>query len=149
MVVPVMMYIPSHLGEQRAPPPTSVDGKYVAQHLGTALTLALAEIVEKRPWDPIEYLGQWLYKYQKNLDEVAKVRMKRSWMLLNNQMQGPKSSRAFIVTKSNVTNQSISGPKPEPNTYLVKLKPKAELDASSQILTPKQRALGIYSHCQI
>jgi len=116
-----MMYIPSHLSEQRAPPPTSVDGKYVAQHLGTALTLALAEIVEKRPWDPIEYLGQWLYKYQKNLDEVAKVRMKRSWMLLIkckaqnrvgcllqqsqmlliSQLQAPNQSRTLILSNSN------------------------------------------------
>ena len=61
---------------------------------------------------------------------------------VTNQMQGPKQSRVFIATKSNVTNQSTSGPKPEPNTYLVKLKPKAELDVSSQILTPKQKALG-------
>ncbi|KAL8594107.1 hypothetical protein ACOMHN_000819 [Nucella lapillus] len=47
----------------RAPPPSSEDGKYIAQHLGQALTLALAEIVRKQPADPIEYLGHWLYHY--------------------------------------------------------------------------------------
>ncbi|KAK7110035.1 serine/threonine-protein phosphatase 6 regulatory ankyrin repeat subunit B-like [Littorina saxatilis] len=69
-VKPVEMYIPKP-DNQRLPPPSTIDGKYVAQHLGTALTQALAEIVEKKPWDPIEYLGQWLYKYRHTLDEAA------------------------------------------------------------------------------
>ena len=50
------------------PPPTTIDGKYVADHLGNALTLALSDISERRPWDPIEYLANWLYKYQANID---------------------------------------------------------------------------------
>nr|KAG5709420.1 hypothetical protein BaRGS_029269 [Batillaria attramentaria] len=68
-VQPVSLYVPE-VKRERVPPPTTVDGKYVAEHLGTALTLALAEIAERRPWDPIEYLGHWLYKYRKNLDEM-------------------------------------------------------------------------------
>ncbi|KAJ8313919.1 hypothetical protein KUTeg_008480 [Tegillarca granosa] len=60
------MYISTEFKKQDVPPPTTVDGKYVAEHLGTALTLALAEIAERRPWDPIEYLGQWLHKYGEN-----------------------------------------------------------------------------------
>jgi len=71
-VTPVEMYVPKS-PPARSPPPTSVDGKYVAQHLGTALTLALAEIAEKRPRDPIEYLGEWLYKYRQTLDENNQV----------------------------------------------------------------------------
>ncbi|XP_048754056.2 uncharacterized protein LOC125665462 [Ostrea edulis] len=64
------MYISTGLKTKRVPPPTTVDGRYVAEHLGTALTLALAEIAECRPWDPIEYLGQWLYKYRENRNHI-------------------------------------------------------------------------------
>ena len=73
-VIPISMYVPNPY-RPRVPPPATVDGRYIAQHMGTALTLALTEIAEKRPWDPIEYLSQWLYKYHKNLDEIAQVRM--------------------------------------------------------------------------
>ncbi|KAK3109002.1 hypothetical protein FSP39_020707 [Pinctada imbricata] len=62
-------YIPGQT-QSRVPPPTTIDGKYVATHLGTALTLALSEIAERRPWDPIEYLGQWLYKYRNTMDYI-------------------------------------------------------------------------------
>lgn len=67
------MYISTNLKTKRVPPPTTIDGKYVAEHLGTALTLALAEIADCRPWDPIEYLGQWLYKYRENRNYIEKV----------------------------------------------------------------------------
>jgi hypothetical protein len=67
------MYIATGLKTKRVPPPTTVDGRYVAEHLGTALTLALAEIAECRPWDPIEYLGQWLYKYHENMKYINQV----------------------------------------------------------------------------
>lgn len=66
------MYISTNLKTKRVPPPTTIDGKYVAEHLGTALTLALAEIADCRPWDPIEYLGQWLYKYRENRNYIEK-----------------------------------------------------------------------------
>ncbi|XP_050418573.2 FK506-binding protein 5 [Patella vulgata] len=66
---PIQMYISTDIYEKKdVPPPATVDGRYIARHLGTALTSALAEIAECRPWDPIEYLGHWLIKYRKNLD---------------------------------------------------------------------------------
>lgn len=75
------MYISTNLKTKRVPPPTTIDGKYVAEHLGTALTLALAEIADCRPWDPIEYLGQWLYKYRENRNYIEKVRASLSLSL--------------------------------------------------------------------
>ncbi|CAH1789799.1 unnamed protein product [Owenia fusiformis] len=47
-------------------PPETIDGKYVSEQLGYPLTMALAELADKRPWDPIEFLAQWLYKYSDN-----------------------------------------------------------------------------------
>ncbi|XP_071108854.1 uncharacterized protein [Haliotis cracherodii] len=66
---PIRMYISSDIYEKKdVPAPSTVDGKYVSYNLGSALTLALAEIAERRPWDPIEYLAHWLYKYRENID---------------------------------------------------------------------------------
>lgn len=68
------MYISPDMYEKKnVPPPSTLDGKYIAQHLGSALTMALAEIAEKRPWDPVEYLAQWLIKHKGNLDYVQRV----------------------------------------------------------------------------
>lgn len=68
---PIQMYISPDVRPN--PPPTTVDGKYVADHLGHALTMALSEIAEHRPWDPIEYLAHWLYKYQENANFNKRV----------------------------------------------------------------------------
>jgi hypothetical protein len=42
---------------------------------GPALSKALAEIVEKRPSDPIEFLANYLYKYADNKRHEKKVRL--------------------------------------------------------------------------
>ena len=49
------------------------DSKYLAQVLGSALQKALAEICERRPWDPIEYLALWLRKYAQNMKRQQQV----------------------------------------------------------------------------
>jgi hypothetical protein len=41
--------------------------------LGPALSGALSEIVERRPFDPIEYLANYLYKYAENKKNERKV----------------------------------------------------------------------------
>jgi hypothetical protein len=58
---------------KNVPPPSTLDGKYLAQNVGDALEVALAEICQKRPYDPIEYLAQYLYKYAANLQYAQEV----------------------------------------------------------------------------
>lgn len=46
--------------------PTTIEAQYVARTVGPALSKGLAEIVEKRPVDPVEYLAQFLHKFVEN-----------------------------------------------------------------------------------
>lgn len=43
--------------------PSSENGKYLAKVLGPVLTQAVAELVIKRPADPIDFLSRFLFKY--------------------------------------------------------------------------------------
>ncbi|NXD98385.1 DYDC1 protein, partial [Chaetorhynchus papuensis] len=50
-----------------------MESQYLKQCLGSCLKKGLAEVVEHRPADPIEYLAHWIYNYRRNLDEEQKV----------------------------------------------------------------------------
>lgn len=55
---------------------TRVELEYIQSHLGEILTRCLAEVCEKRPHDPIEYIAQWIYKNRENETHVAIVSMR-------------------------------------------------------------------------
>ena len=50
-----------------------MDADYLQSSLGNILDLCLAEVVQKKPWDPIEFMSQWLYKHKENISQKAVV----------------------------------------------------------------------------
>lgn len=52
--------------------PSTFEAQYVSRSVGPALSRGLAEIVQRRPGDPIEYLANYLHKFVQN-DKAAEA----------------------------------------------------------------------------
>ncbi|XP_017760541.1 PREDICTED: uncharacterized protein LOC108551052 [Eufriesea mexicana] len=79
----------------------SFDGLYLKRLLSKPLAQALREIIAKKPFDPIEYLGHWLLNY-KICEEMGKRRkefelelmIEREKMKLRQEDEAPSSMNA-------------------------------------------------------
>lgn len=50
-----------------------MDSQYVSRTLGRCLSEGLAELIELRPLDPIEFLSHWILKYKHNQELELEV----------------------------------------------------------------------------
>ncbi len=62
----------ARLDESRSVPSTE-NGLYLARTVGPVLTRALAEVVIKRPEDPLGYIAIWLYQYHAQIKNVKRI----------------------------------------------------------------------------
>lgn len=51
-----------------------MDSQYVSRTLGRCLSEGLAELIELRPLDPIEFLSLWILKYKHNQELELEVK---------------------------------------------------------------------------
>lgn len=74
------------------------DREYLKEALGKPLTLALSEILGRKPQDPIHYLAQWLLKYRYN--QEVDIKLKNELRLLGEERKR-RLTDAAVVTKNN------------------------------------------------
>lgn len=51
--------------------PTTMEAQYVSKTVGPAIAQGLAEIVQRKPVDPVEYLANFLYKFVENQEQQS------------------------------------------------------------------------------
>lgn len=129
-----------------------MDSEYLKKHLGGALTAALAEAVEKRPLDPIEFIAQYLYKLKEN--EAAEKALKKENDLLNEELrnadsasklQEELSAEAKLIQEQEeaaIKARTIEEKTPEPTLADLTDKPGApnltSVEEAEEIATPAQ-----------
>lgn len=83
-----------------------MDADYLQQLMGPVLKKALAEVVERRPHDPVEFLAQLLYKYRE--DQNYNQRKLDAEKDASQEVAEDVQARALIESESVIMNSQIS-----------------------------------------
>ncbi|KAJ8668091.1 hypothetical protein QAD02_009754 [Eretmocerus hayati] len=73
------------------------ESDYLKENFGTILPVAIREVVLRKPYDPIEYLGNWLLHYR-DCEERAKRMKELEAELLEERAKLPKESVSEPIT---------------------------------------------------
>lgn len=55
-----------------------MNARYLKECLGDCLVEGLAQVAQRQPADPIDFLACWIYRYKKNLNEEEKRKIERA-----------------------------------------------------------------------
>jgi len=86
-----------------------MDSEYLKEHVGQALTTGLAEVTQKKPADPIDFLSHWLRKFVQNREDQLKA-AEKDLLLIREREQAEQEKRrneAMLEEQNQIANDIL------------------------------------------